>query len=401
MLEAVSRQESRAVYIGEQTVLCRVLGKYLMYADAQETGITPHLAMDGYWESWITVALARMLRPGWHCLDVGANHGYYTLIMADAVGPEGRVVPVEPTPRLADLLRQTLDVNGFPSVTVASTAATDTDGQTLQLVIPARRSMNARLVRGRRADRRRGRGRDRDRRHAHPRLAARRPDQDRRRGSGGGRLAGGCSERSTQNPDLVVILELNVERYEDPRSFLEAIEHAGFRLRYIDFDAEVKDVTIDQLLRRRVGEDWMLYLARRSSTAWSAGRLLEKPDLVLQLANLALQLALEPPTSRDLGSEPGFDVRDRRIGLSRKVVEHEELQPQKDALDECDHRADHRLRREAELGSKRTRGTEASRASGCDWSSTPDRSSEYAPAARSLFTRSFSLAVSCSRSMGR
>ena len=143
MLEAVSRQESRALYLGEQTVLCRVLGKYLLYADGQETGITPHLCMAGYWESWITVAIARILRPGWHCLDVGANHGYYTLIMADAAGREGRVIPVEPTPRLADLLRQTLDVNGFPSVTVAATAASDTDGETLQLVVPARRSMNA------------------------------------------------------------------------------------------------------------------------------------------------------------------------------------------------------------------------------------------------------------------
>jgi FkbM family methyltransferase len=145
MLETLSRQHSRSVYLGEQTVLCRVLGKYLMYADAQETGITPHLVMDGYWESWITVALARRLRPGWHCLDIGANHGYYTLIMADAVGREGRVVPVEPTPRLADLLRQTLDVNGFPTVAVAPEAASDTDGETLQLVIPPRRSMNARL----------------------------------------------------------------------------------------------------------------------------------------------------------------------------------------------------------------------------------------------------------------
>ena len=145
LLEVVSRQESRAVYLGDQTVLCRVLGKYLVYADAQETGITPHLAMDGYWESWITTTLARTLRPGWHCLDVGANHGYYTLVMADAVGPEGRVVPVEPTPRLAELLRETLDVNGFPGVVVAQQAASDKDGEKLQLVIPAHRSLNASL----------------------------------------------------------------------------------------------------------------------------------------------------------------------------------------------------------------------------------------------------------------
>jgi hypothetical protein len=66
-----------------------------------------------------------------------------------------------------------------------------------------------------------------------------------------------------QNPRLVVILELNVARYEDPRTFLKAIERTGFRLRYIDFEADVRDVTIDELLGRQVGQDWMLYLARR------------------------------------------------------------------------------------------------------------------------------------------
>jgi FkbM family methyltransferase len=260
-LESVARQESRAVYLGDETVLCRVLGKYLVYADAQETGITPHLAMDGYWESWITVALARTLRPGWHCLDVGANHGYYTLIMADAVGQEGRVLPVEPTPRLADLLRQTLDVNGFPSMSVVQKAASSTDGDTLRLVIPEHRSLNARLAA-----------------EASPTdavvdvksvtidaLTSDWPRVDLIKIDVEGAeeaVWAGMQRTIANNPGLVLILELNVARYEDPRGFLQAIERAGFGLRYIDVDAEVKDVSIDQLLSMQVGEDWMLYLAR-------------------------------------------------------------------------------------------------------------------------------------------
>jgi FkbM family methyltransferase len=261
LLESVSRQASRAAYLGDETVLCRVLAKYLVYADAQETGITPHLAMDGYWESWITVALARTLRPGWHCLDVGANHGYYTLVIADAVGPEGRVLPVEPTPRLADLLRQTLDVNGFPSVNVVQKAASATDGETLQLVIPARRSLNARLaaeasptdavveVESVTID-----ALTRD----WPRVDLIKIDVEGAEED----VWKGMQRTIADNPGLVVILELNVDRYEDPRSFLGAIELAGFGLRYIDVDAEVKDVSIDQLLSLQVGQDWMLYLAR-------------------------------------------------------------------------------------------------------------------------------------------
>jgi FkbM family methyltransferase len=262
MLEAASRQESRAQYLGQETVLCRVLGKYLMYADAQETGITPHLCMDGYWESWITVALARTVRPGWYCLDVGANHGYYTLIMADGVGQRGHVAPVEPTPRLASLLRQTLDVNGFPDVAVVAKAASRTDGDSVRLVVPPHRSMNARLsdvagptdevfdVETVTID-----ALTRD----WPRVDLIKIDVE------GAEEAvwEGMELTIEQNPRLVVILELNVDRYEDPRAFLEGIERAGFRPRYIDHDAEVKNVSIDELLGRQVGQDWMLYLARR------------------------------------------------------------------------------------------------------------------------------------------
>jgi FkbM family methyltransferase len=260
-LEAVSRQKSRAVYLGDQSVLCRVLGKYLVYADAQETGITPHLAMDGYWESWITVALARTVRPGSHCLDVGANHGYYTLIMADAAGPEGRVVSIEPTPRLAELLRETLDVNGFPGVPVVQKAATATDGDRLQLVIPPRRSLNARLsekpepgvpvvdvesitIDALTAD--------------WPRVDLIKIDVEGAEES----VWKGMQRTIADNPGLVLILELNVVRYADPRAFIAEIQHAGFDLRYIETDAEVKRVTSDELLSRQVGEDWMLYLTR-------------------------------------------------------------------------------------------------------------------------------------------
>jgi FkbM family methyltransferase len=260
-LEAVSRQESRAVYLGEQTMLCRVLGKYLVYADSQETGITPHLCLDGYWESWITVALARTLRRGWHCLDVGANHGYYTLIMADAAGQEGRVAPVEPTPRLAELLRQTLDVNGFPGVAVVQEAASDADGKTLQLVVPARRSLNARIseVAGPTDARVQVRSVTIDTlTRDWPRVDLIKIDVEGAEED----VWEGMQRTIARNPDLVLILELNVARYDDPRSFLRAIELAGFSLRYIDVDADVKNVTVDQLLTRQVGDDWMLYLAR-------------------------------------------------------------------------------------------------------------------------------------------
>jgi hypothetical protein len=73
----------------------------------------------------------------------------------------------------------------------------------------------------------------------------------------------GMQRTIAENLGLILILEFNVARYDDPRAFGQEIESKGFPLRYIDIDAEVKDVTVDELLTRQVGEDWMLYLARR------------------------------------------------------------------------------------------------------------------------------------------
>jgi FkbM family methyltransferase len=182
--------------------------------------------------------------------------------MADAVGPEGRVVPVEPTPRLAELLRETLDVNGFPNVVVAQRAATDREGQTLQLVVPARRSMNARIsqeagptdtvveVESTTID---------ALTREWPRVDLIKIDVEGAEES----VWQGMQRTSADNAEIVVLLELNVDRYDDPRGFLSLIQEAGFRLRYIDIDAEVKDVTVAELLGRQVGQDWMLYLVRR------------------------------------------------------------------------------------------------------------------------------------------
>ena len=136
-LEEVSRRKAAGVYYGDHRLLCRLLGDYLAFVDARDLMLGPRLVLDGFWEAWVTLALARYLQPGMWCVDVGANYGYYTLLMAAACGPEGRVVACEPNPLLAETyLPQNLSLNGFyHGVGVCPKVVGNLDDRTVDFVL--------------------------------------------------------------------------------------------------------------------------------------------------------------------------------------------------------------------------------------------------------------------------
>lgn len=51
---------------------------------------------DGAWEIASTVYLRGAIKRGWVCLDVGANIGYFSVLLAKLVGSSGDVIAIEP-----------------------------------------------------------------------------------------------------------------------------------------------------------------------------------------------------------------------------------------------------------------------------------------------------------------
>lgn len=107
------RSHAQTAYLGEHLMLCRVLGEFFCQVDTRDLSLSPHLMLDGFWEMWITQAVARHVRPGMVCIDVGACFGYYTLLLADLVGPTGQVQAYEPNPECARMLQRSIAMNGF------------------------------------------------------------------------------------------------------------------------------------------------------------------------------------------------------------------------------------------------------------------------------------------------
>lgn len=65
----------------------------------------------GVWEPFETQLTLACLAPGNTFVDVGANLGYFTILAAARVGPQGHVVAVEPDPRNCELLRRSVQAN--------------------------------------------------------------------------------------------------------------------------------------------------------------------------------------------------------------------------------------------------------------------------------------------------
>lgn len=135
-MERISTLFVKNFYMGDHLQVCKMLSKFKIYLDTRDAGIAPNILMDGYWESWVTKFIAQTVQPGFHCIDAGANFGYYSVVLADLAGKEGRTVAIEANGQLCKLLKLTNNMNEY-HFDIVHKALSDTAGGEVTLHIPA------------------------------------------------------------------------------------------------------------------------------------------------------------------------------------------------------------------------------------------------------------------------
>ena len=90
----------------------------------------------GTYEPELQDAVRELVRPGMVVYDVGANIGYISLLLARAVGPQGRIIAFEALPANVERLRANLALNPdlAPRLGVDPRAVADCPGQVHFLV---------------------------------------------------------------------------------------------------------------------------------------------------------------------------------------------------------------------------------------------------------------------------
>ncbi len=85
--------------------------------------------LKGIHEPPLTRFIARTVRPGWTAVDLGAQYGYYTMLLARLVGSTGRVFSFEPFRKSFLQLEAGIGANKFSHVTAVNSGVSDKNGE--------------------------------------------------------------------------------------------------------------------------------------------------------------------------------------------------------------------------------------------------------------------------------
>lgn len=257
--EAAIRSRVQTIYLGNDTVLCRVLGRLKMLLSTRDLGFSCHVMLDGYWEIWLTLFFANTVTPGMTVMDIGANLGYYTLLLGDAVGPSGHVIAIEPVPQTYELLKKSIELNGMGGrVRLVTAAAAGPGTASVAMYVPENEPKNAAIV----ATPVTGTiqipavsvdGLTREL----PRLDLVKIDAE---GAETAIIDGMQETIERLRPNI--LLEFNAHRYKDPSAFLGILMQAYPRMQALDFSGALRPVTAAEILERESLEDWLLYFSR-------------------------------------------------------------------------------------------------------------------------------------------
>jgi FkbM family methyltransferase len=96
---------------------------FSVFASIDDLAVGNHVLIGRSYDPRIAAVLSRYVKPGMCVVDIGANIGFLTMLLASLVERSGLVVAVEPNPENIKLLEASRRVNGFDQVLVIQAAA--------------------------------------------------------------------------------------------------------------------------------------------------------------------------------------------------------------------------------------------------------------------------------------
>lgn len=253
------RERVRPVYLGNNRAVCTILGRYKFFVDTRDIGFATHILTDGYWEMGLTEFMVKTVKEGMNVLDVGANFGYYSVLLADLAGPTGHLTAFEPNPHAAAAVEASLSVNGFKDRSRVIRAAVSDQAGSVRFCIPHAEPKNGHILEP---------GADappdcdvttvptvcldeicRDQKIDFIKIDA----------EGGEYNIFKGMQQIVRRDRPKIVLEFNADRAR-ARELISLIGTYYETLKYVQGNGELAGVTTARLMSEQVGEDWLLFL---------------------------------------------------------------------------------------------------------------------------------------------
>jgi len=115
------------------------------FVEANDRLFSPWFIVSGGYETELTDYFVRELRSDSHCIDVGANFGYFTCLMARFCS-HGRVIGIEADEHVYEIARDNVFINGFQNLASVLHAAASNSNAEITLYRRKTRSGNTSIA---------------------------------------------------------------------------------------------------------------------------------------------------------------------------------------------------------------------------------------------------------------
>lgn len=111
------------LYIGNNRMLISTIWNGLLLVPASDLSLMPQLVLSGAVELPLTRYFINHLKQGQTVVDIGANIGYFTVLLGMLVGTNGKVIAYEANPEIVQYLNDTLSINYLHDRTIVHNKA--------------------------------------------------------------------------------------------------------------------------------------------------------------------------------------------------------------------------------------------------------------------------------------
>ena len=118
--------KSKGILFENDKYAFKKINSQTIYFDWTDPIIVESFSQSRPYEKGTVSILSKLIKKGMNVVNIGANIGYFTLLIAKLVGPTGHVFAFEPFPKNVEFLRKNIEANGYKNVEIIQQAVSNT-----------------------------------------------------------------------------------------------------------------------------------------------------------------------------------------------------------------------------------------------------------------------------------